>query len=271
MKDPLVIDAADEEETIVAFIRKILRQAGAKGVVLGLSGGVDSAVTGALCVKALGKAKVTALLLPSDHTPEADVEDAEGLASAWGIRTSEIRITPLAKQLSTASRASLDRIASGNIQARVRMTLLYTVANSENLLVVGTGDRSELTLGFYTKWGDGGVDFLPIAHLYKTQVRALGKHLGVPKRIVEKPASPQLWPGHTALEELPADYGKVDHVLYYLQDRHLGPDEAASRSGTSQRVVSRVLAMNKRSAHKRKMPPSLLRGSQEIRLISAKD
>src|SRR5207245_3737820 len=98
----------------------------------------------------------------------------------------------------------------------MRMSSLYFVANLRNLLVPGTGDRSEDLIGFFTKYGDGGVDFLPIAHLYKTQVRTLGERLGVPSSIVTKPASPQLWPGHKATDEIPADYNILNIVLYYL-------------------------------------------------------
>jgi NAD+ synthase len=271
MKDPLALDPAGEVRRISTFIRKTVRGAGANGVVVGLSGGVDSAVTGALCVRALGKDKVVAALLPSDHTPGADIEDAEALARLWDVKTISVNISPVADQLTSATGVVVDRVSRGNVQARTRMTLIYGIANALNLIVAGTGDRSELALGFFTKWGDGGVDFLPVAHLYKTQVRMLGRYLGISPRIVDKPPSPQLWPGHTAAEELPADYDKLDYALYCLLDRGLEPKAAASRANVDLGVVREVVTMNRMTAHKRRTPPSLLKGSQEIRFKLAKD
>jgi NAD+ synthase len=150
------------------------------------------------------------------------------------------------------------KLADANLQARTRMVLLYYFANTMGYLVAGTGDRSEEEIGFFTKYGDGGVDFLPIAHLYKTQVRFLARRLGLPRKIAEKPASPQLWPGHKATDEIPVDYDKLDLVLSALFDLKLKPREAAARAGVPPSVVERTLEMHRRSAHKRTVPPSLL-------------
>ena len=253
----LSMDPAKETSRITRFIRKTVKDAGADGVVVGLSGGVDSAVVGALCVRALGKEKVTAVLMPSKFTSHGDIEDAEVLAYTWGVRVKRVEVSPLAEAITSAFDFEAGRVPGANVQARVRMVLLYYLSNSANLLVAGTGDRSEEQTGFFTKGGDGGVDFLPIAHLYKTQVRELGRHLGLPERVVTKPASPGLWPGHTAAEELPADYDVLDPLLYYLFDRELPPREAATRSGTSVSVARRVMEMHEKTEHKRKMPPSL--------------
>ncbi len=251
------IDPSEEERRITAFIKTVVRDAGAKGVVVGLSGGIDSAVAGSLCVRALGKETVVAALMPSKHSPKRDVEDAKSLASAWGVETVIVSISPLTDAIDSAVGQKGDRIARANVQARTRMTILYLIANSRGLLVAGTGDRSELLLGFYTKYGDGGVDFLPFAHLYKTQVRSLGKSLGLPARIVNKPASPQLWPGHIAEEELPAGYEKLDIVMHCLFDLKLSPEAAASKAHVRLSVVKGVLEMHRRSAHKRATPPAL--------------
>jgi NAD+ synthase len=257
-KSPLAFDEAAETRRILSFIRRTVRKAGARGVAVGLSGGVDSAVVGALCVKALGSERVVAVQMPSKYTPAADERDAEALVRKWGVRTVRVEISALADELVSSLGCRPGRIAKANVQARIRMTILYCVANSENLLVAGTGDRSEEATGFFTKFGDGGVDFLPIAHLYKTQVRALGAHLGLQRDVFDKPASPQLWSGHTAAEELPADYDKLDIVLYYLFDAKLPAREAASRAGMDPSVVERVLGMHRQTAHKRALPPSLL-------------
>ena len=132
------------------------------------------------------------------------------------------------------------------------MSLLYYVANSKNLLVVGTGDRSEILIGYFTKYGDGGVDFLPIGDLYKTQVRWLGKHLGVPENILTKPSSPQLWPGHKAEEELGVTYDRIDLILHAIFDLRMEAEEVRKQFGED---VDRVLELHAKSSHKRAMPP----------------
>ena len=239
----------------MSFIRRTVREAGAKGAVLGLSGGIDSAVVGALCVKALGKEKVTVLIMPSDFTPAADTEDAKALASNWGVRTYLTNISPIAQALSGTFGFDAGKIPMANIQARVRMVLNYFVANSFGLLVAGTGDKSEDLLGYFTKFGDGGVDLLPIAHLYKTQVRELGRRLGLPERVVIKPASPQLWPGQTAAQELPADYDRLDPLLCYLFDSKLSLTAAAKKACVGADVARAVMKLHRSSAHKRRTPP----------------
>lgn len=251
----LGLDYANAEREVLRFIRKVVHDAGAKGVVLGLSGGIDSAVVGALCVKALGKDQVTVLIMPSDFTPDADVADAALMAAKWGVKTYRADISKIAERFFTAFPLEGDKIAKANLQARVRMVLDYFVANTLGLLVAGTGDKSEDLLGYYSKYGDGGVDFLPIAHLYKTQVRKLGARLGIPEKVVEKPASPQLWPRHRAAEELPADYDKLDPLLYYLFDAKLPLGAAAKKAGVSKEVAEAAVRMHRSTAHKRAYPP----------------
>jgi NAD+ synthase len=253
----LVIDAKREKSRITAFIRRVVARSGANGVVVGLSGGVDSSVAFVLCVKALGRANVLAALLPSKHTPAGDTEDAVRLADEWGVRRVSVAISPLVDALISATGSGAVKLARANVQARVRMTILYYLANSRGLLVVGTGNRSEELLGFFTKFGDGGVDFLPIAHLYKTQVRLMGRDLGIPPGIVSKPASPRLWPGHTAEEELPAGYEKLDVVMHCLLDEGGSVRLAAAQGGVTLAVARRALEMHRSSAHKRALPPSL--------------
>jgi len=254
----LGIDPAKEKRRITAFVQKIVTGAAAGGVVVGLSGGVDSSVVGALCVGALGNERVLALLMPSDHTPKRDLEDAEALAKSWQVKTSLVPISSLVKPFSAMVGLEGTRVAKANAAARIRMAILYYHANSLGYLVAGTGDRSENLLGYFTKWGDGGTDFLPIVHLYKTQVRELGAYLGLPKGIVEKPASPQLWAGHKATDEIPADYDRLDVVLHYLFDKKSPRAEAARAAGVTHEVVDKVMEMHSRSAHKRFPPPSLL-------------
>jgi len=253
----LRIQASREADRITHFIVRTVDEAQASGVVLGLSGGIDSAVVGALCVRALGKDRVSVLLMPSGNTPHLDLKDARMLANTWRVKREEIPISGVVGDIIGSTKAEGTRVAKANVQARVRMVLLYYRANSLGYLVAGTGDRSEELLGYFTKWGDGGVDFLPIAHLYKTQVRELGAFLGLPKTVVVKPASPQLWPGQKATDEIPANYDRLDVVLNYLYDLKVSPSEAAARARVPLRVVNRVLEMHTRTEHKRKLPPSL--------------
>ena len=213
-------------------------------------------MVGALCVKVLGSNRVVGLLLPASHTPKADVEDARGLASTWGIRTFTVSIDTVFSSLMRSLPPDLDRkIAQANAKARIRMVINYYFANSFNLAVAGTGDRSEDLIGYFTKYGDGGVDFLPIAHLYKTQVRELGRHMGLPSHIVTKPASPQLWEGHKATDEIPIEYKKLDPILFGLFDRKMSFEQVSARTGVKTEVIQEVFRLHAISGHKRTYPP----------------
>jgi NAD+ synthase len=252
----LSLDYAKVQEEILQFIRKTVAGAGAEGAVIGLSGGIDSSVVGALLVSALGKDRVIGVLMPASHTPKEDNDDARRLAKRWGIRTFEVGIDPIFSAFEKSLPKEGDaKIAHANVKARIRMIINYYFANTHSMLVAGTGDKSEDEIGFFTKFGDGGVDFLPIAHLYKTQVRELGAHLGLPERMVNKPSSPQLWPGHRAVDEIPLDYDQLDPVLAGLLDKKLTPAEVSRRTGVDLKVVEDVVRRHRNSAHKRAYPP----------------
>ncbi len=256
--DALSLDYAKVEAEIIRFIQKMVSGARANGTVVGLSGGIDSSVVGALCVRALGKERVVGILMPASHTPKKDTEDARILAEGWGVKTYHVRIDPIFSALVRAlPLRGDDKVPRANAKARIRMIINYYFANRLGMIVAGTGDRSEDQIGYFTKGGDGGVDFLPIAQLYKTQVRRLGAHLGLPPRVVEKPSSPQLWPGHKATDEIPIDYDDLDLVLYGLLDARLPPREVARQTAVDLRVVEEVLRRHRQSAHKRSYPPML--------------
>ncbi len=257
IRDLLNIDYERAVSVITRFIMDYVTRSGRDGVVLGLSGGIDSSVTLYLCVRALGSSRVLALIMPYVTTPREDVEDAIDVAKRLGVKHYVIDITEIRNSFarSIPEFDETDRVASGNLLPRIRMTILYYYANRKNLLVVGTGDKSELLLGYFTKYGDGGVDIMPIGCLYKTQVRRLGEHLGVPERIVRKPSSPRLWAGHLAEEELGAKYEDVDVVLYSLHDLKLSVEEASVRTGKPLDLVMRVYRMYVSSQHKRALPP----------------
>jgi NAD+ synthase len=244
---------------ITNFLTSYAESANAKGFVVGISGGIDSAVVASLCKKSRGSDHVIGLFLFEDfHRDSADYKDAKDLARDLGIKAFDIRLSPLLsayEELFKAKDLNFSKITMANLKARMRMTILYAFANQENYLVAGTGDKSEDLLGYFTKYGDGGVDVLPIAHLYKGQVRSIGKRLGLPENLVNKPSSPNLWKGHKATDELPADYETLDPVLSLLFDRSFGPREVSKISGTPLSLVDEVVRLNLASRHKRSYPP----------------
>ncbi len=251
-----------EAERISRFIRESVSEAKVKGVVIGISGGIDSAASAFLAVKALGRHKVLGLLLfeaESSKDP-ADYKDAKKLIAQLGIKSRELSISPVISQIRSQlqkSRLQPSKVAMGNIKARTRMILLYAFGNHNHLLVLGTGDRSEEEIGYFTKYGDGGVDLQPIAHLYKTEVRDLARALGVPNYIIQKPSSPRLWKGHAATDEIPADYPELDKILALSLDWAMQPRQVAKRLGISIDLVKQVLELHKESGHKRDVPPQL--------------
>ena len=250
-------EAASEE--IVTFIQRVVAEARAGGIVVGLSGGVDSSLVAALSVRALGKEKVLGVMMPTDFTPKEDIQDARDLAKMLGIQTKNIMIRPIMDCFAEALR--LDeadphvKIPLANICSRIRMVILYYFANLYNYLVAGTGDRSEDLIGYFTKYGDGGADFLPISHLYKTQVRRLAEYLGIPTRVAYKPSSPQLYPGQKVTDELPLDYDRLDHIERMLFDEKLSPQEIAEKVQVSIDIVEDVSRRYCASKHKRTYPP----------------
>jgi NAD+ synthase len=239
-------------QIVETFIRDTFRQAGAERAVVPLSGGLDSSVTASLCARALGPEVIQALFLGDEVTPAGDRRDAEGLAENLGIRLEVVDISPMLKSFREAL-GLRDRGVLGNVRARCRMTVAYAYSNSSNGLVVGTGNKSEILVGYFTKYGDGGVDILPIGDLYKTQVRDMARFLGLPRRIIDKVPSAGLWRGQTDEEELGMSYEDLDRILLGLELR-LEPEEIGRRTGLPVELVGKVEGMVRSSVHKRKMP-----------------
>ncbi|BEP16998.1 NAD+ synthase [Pyrofollis japonicus] len=255
LRDIISLDYESIANRLSEFIRDYVADANAKGVVVGVSGGVDSATTLYLLARSLGADKVLALILPdSEVTPSEDLEDAKLLVEKLGVRHRVIDIKNITNSyLSLLEEA--DKKTIGNLRARIRMTILYYYANMYGYLVAGTGDRSEILIGYFTKYGDGAADFFPIGCLYKSQVRRLALHLGVPVKIAWKPSSPRLWPGQLAEEELGLKYDEIDLILYALFDLGLGVKEAAEAAGLPIGKVMRVLELYENTRHKRQPPP----------------
>jgi NAD+ synthase len=210
---------------ITQFIRDEVRHRNSKGVVVGISGGLDSAVVACLAVMALEPSKVFGLILPdSTITPKGDTRDAKNLAEKLGIKyqiteVGNIKKICLNKRLPRSN--NLDyKLAKANLLVRLRMSLLYFYAAATNSLVLGTGDKSELQLGYFAKFGDGAADLFPIADLYKTQVRELARHIAIPESILSKKSSARLWRGQTAEGEIGISYEEIDHILQELEKNH---------------------------------------------------
>jgi NAD+ synthase len=252
------LDYARVAKSVERFIAGYVKSAKAAGVVIGLSGGLDSAVVATLCTRALGQSKVLGLILPSASTPREDIDDAASHARALGIEHHTIDIEPIIERYMQTLLSLLqleDKVARGNLTARVRMSVLYYFAYVDKMLVVGTSDKSEINLGYFTKFGDGGADIIPISGLYKTQVRALGKYLKVPTAILQKKSSPRLWANHTAEDEIGIIYESIDPILYMLVDGKKTTRETATALGVPIERVRKVQNMVEKSAHKRAMPP----------------
>ncbi len=254
------------KDDIVTAIRYHMRNTGSESAVIGLSGGVDSSVAAFLAAEAIGKNRLHGYLLPeSDITPREDLEDAMLVAKLLGIPHETIEISSLVDAFQKRIPEITKRTAAGklaaplavaNLKARIRMVILYAQANFlGNAQVVGTGDKSELLLGYSTKYGDHGVDFLPLGDLYKSQVRFLAAKLGLPDRIWKKAPSPRLLRGQTAESEIGVGYDVIDRVLFYRVEERYPEERIAEELNLPKPLITRLCTMVIRADHKRKSPP----------------
>ena len=256
-------ELAAHREHITDFLAGQMDAAGAEVAVIGLSGGIDSTLTAHLAVEALGAEAVYGLVLPASVSSTENMSDAEQVAADLGIEHDVVEIDPLVEVVldvagvETGVHPETDplRTAVGNLRARLRAVLSYFAANRRNGLVVGTGNRSEALVGYFTKYGDGAVDCHPIAALYKCQVRQLARRVGVPEAIVEKPATAELWADQTDEGELGMDYQTLDSVLALHVDGPLSVTATARELGIDAATVERVRTLYEASAHKRAAPP----------------
>jgi NAD+ synthase len=236
-------------DKIVDWIRKQVQDAGAKGCVFGLSGGLDSAVVGVLCKRAFPE-NTLALVLPC-CSREEDIKDAQELAEKFSIPAKLVDLEPAHDQLylqlegKAYSKEEMN-IAIANLKPRLRMITLYYHANKLNYLVVGTGNKSEAVMGYFTKYGDGGVDICPLGGLLKSQVRELAKELDIPAKIIKKIPSAGLWSGQTDEQEMGITYAELDKVITGIEKNEL--------AGLDPKLVGKVKQRKLESEHKRRMP-----------------
>jgi NAD+ synthase len=250
------IDFSETQKRICRFIKEYVENAGSKGVVLGLSGGIDSATIAALSSLAVGGKNVLALMLPEEENfSQKDTEDAKAVADQFQLETSTCDITKITecfyKQIPVFD--PKDRLCKGNIKARTRMIYLYYYANKFNKLVCGSSDKSETMMGYFTKWGDAASDITPIMDLYKTQVRKLAIHLGIPEELALKPSTPALWPAQMAETELGIKYETLDLILYGLE-RFMTTEEIANQLSIEKNLAEAVKRRWLGNEHKRRMP-----------------
>lgn len=242
-------DYASITQTFEKFLLDQIEKNHVKGLILGLSGGIDSAVLAYLCKRQL-KEKTIALIMPDTAiTPKSETDDALKMISLTGIEYKLIDIKPIVNEYSMY--VEPNDWAKGNLRARIRANILYYYANSKNYLVLGSSDKSEYLLGYFTKYGDGASDITPIISLYKLQVREIAKYLGVPKNVITKRSSPHLWKEHEAEEELGASYEEIDSIMYCLLEKKKSIDETAELTQIDKSLVEKIDLQNKNSEHKR--------------------
>jgi len=249
------LDAEKAVDEICNFIQVKLEESKADGLVIGLSGGIDSSAVAYLCARVIESDKILGLILPSETTSSEDIADAIAVADNLGIKYKNLHIDHLIEPFpKLCPECSSSALANGNLKARARMMLLYYHSNSMNRLVMGTGNKTELLVGYFTKYGDGGVDVLPIGDLYKTHVKEIAAYIGVPKNIVEKAPTAGLWTGQTDEEELGIKYELLDKILYLMTDKNLNILEVAECLKISEDEVLRIKNMVESSKHKLSSP-----------------
>lgn len=243
-------------ETMEAFLAERLTDAGAEGYVVGVSGGLDSTVVTKLAVRAVGPDAVRGLVMPGRPNSEANMADARALCTDLGVEHEDFSIAPVVDAVEGQLPFEPDRLTLGNVRARTRMVLEYAVANERDLLVLGASNRSEGLLGYFTKYGDAAVDVQPMADLYKTEVEAVARHVGLDERFVEKTPTAALWEGQTDEEEIGVDYETVDAVLRRLVDEGLSVGATVAETDADRETVEHLREMWQSSKHKRSRPPS---------------
>lgn len=248
----LTINTDLARRILVLFLRDAVTKAGFERAVIGLSGGLDSALAAFLIAEALGPENVLALRMPYRASSQDSLDDAQAVIDALGVRSDTVDITPMVDPL-LARFPDAARVRQGNIMARMRMIVLFDQSAAFDALVIGTSNKTEFLLGYTTIYGDNAAAVQPIADLYKTQVRQLARALSLPPRVIEKPPSADLWAGQTDEADLGFTYEQADQLLYLLVDERYSVDEAAAE-GFERALVERVWRRVRLNHYKRTMP-----------------
>lgn len=241
---------------VETFLTEKLEETGANGYILGLSGGMDSAVAAKIVAEALGPEKLTCWIMPGEPSDEENMEDARELADELGCEVREIDISSAVNEFSDSVPFQIGKIAEGNIRARVRMVYEYIEANEKNKLVLGADNRSEIMLGYFTKYGDGATDVAPFSDIYKTELKEFAEYIGLDRKFIEKKPTAGLWEGQTDESELGDPYSTIDEILKNLLDREKSVQETAENTDLPEEKIERYRSMVENSEHKRKRPDS---------------
>jgi len=252
----LAINCVEVEPRITKFIKKSIQKSGLNGAIVSASGGIDSAVSLHLTVNALGPENVTVITMPErDVTTERDIMDVMLHCKQLNLTCNTVFITPMlhVMQQTLQKYDPGDKISSGNIRSRIRMIIAYHYANVERKMVIGTSNKTELITGFFTKYGDGGVDLLPLADLYKCNIRQLAKYLEIPQKIINKAPSPGFYRGQTDEKELGCDYNTIDLIIY-LWEKGFVKTEIADELKVEKSTVDGIINRIKVNEHKLRFP-----------------
>ncbi|MDD4677086.1 MAG: NAD+ synthase [Candidatus Cloacimonetes bacterium] len=241
-----------EIERTVAFIQDYGAKSNFAKLVIGLSGGIDSALVAALAVQAMGKKSVFAYNLPHRNSHPESAADASLMANHLDIPLQTIKIDDLVEQYFEHYAPEANPLRKGNWMARIRMNILYDQAAKHNALVIGTSNRSEYWVGYFTQFGDSACAFEPIAHLYKTEVWEIAREIGLPEKIIQKTPTADLWSGQSDEAEMGITYPVLDSILKYLTEGLPKPD-------VEEKTIAKVKQMIEKSNFKRQMPPCLER------------
>ena len=250
------IDVEKTKEDIIKFVQEKVSQANADGLVVGLSGGIDSTVAAYLACEAVGKENVFGIVMPSTTTPTEDKIHGTAIAQSLGINYKEIAIDSILNEFLAVTQIKEDKLSIGNLKARIRMSIIYFYANSKNYLVNGTGNKSEILIGYFTKFGDGACDIEPIGDLYKTNVYELARYLEVPQQIIDKPPRAGLWNNQTDEDEIGMTYKLLDKILYYCLEKDADAQTMADELDIEVDEVNDIIDRVTRNKHKNKVPES---------------